>query len=380
MTSPRETGHTLLIGPLPPPITGQSVAFALLATELTKVRPVQTVNLSDLAERRDQRFSLSRSMQMLQHAASMFGNMRGVSAVYITIAQSRLGFIRDALFILVARMWRRPVIAHLHGGNYAHYYESEHPLMRLLIRSTLLRLNRLIVLSDRLRSDFDFLGPDFAPRLRAVANASPLPVGSPRKAPRGELRLLYLSNLLVEKGYLDCVDALPHLKRLLPDFRIKLSFAGRHLLGQDEYETVEEMETTVRKHIRYLELEEMVEFAGVVEGATKQALIESAHIHLLPTYYQNEGQPITVIEALAAGLPSVTTPWRGIVDLIEDGRTGMLVPPRDPLAIAEAVARLCTDPALYERMSKAAIDAADRFSLGRYAGDIAKLLDEVAGK
>jgi glycosyltransferase involved in cell wall biosynthesis len=368
--------RTLLIGPLPPPVTGQSVAFELLARELGKIRPVQTVDLSELAGRRDQKFSLSRAMQMVRLAASMFGNMRAVSVVYITIAQSRLGFIRDALFISIARAWRRPVIAHLHGGNYARYYNTEPPLMRILIRTTLLRLDRLIVLSDRLRSDFDFLGPVFAPRLRAVPNASPIPSGSPRQAPRGELRLLYLSNLLVEKGYLDCIDALPHLMRLLPDFRIKLSLAGRYLLGQDEYETIEEMEATLRKHVRYLGVEDAVEITGVVEGKAKQALIAAAHIHLLPTYYQNEGQPITIIEALSAGLPSVTTPWRGIVDLVEDGRTGFLVPPRDPLAVAEAVARLCADPALYERMSAAAIEAAGRFSQRRYVGEIAKLIDE----
>ena len=65
--------------------------------------------------------------------------------------------------------------------------------------------------------------------------------------------------------------------------------------------------------------------------------------------------------------------------MIEDGETGILVPPRDPLAIAEAVARLCSDPALYERMSAAAIKAARRFSQSRYVGEIAKLLDETSG-
>lgn len=377
MASRQQTDRTLLIGPMPPPITGQSVAFSLLAEELTKTRPVQTVNLSELAGRRDQKFSLARTFQILRLGASILGSMRHVSVVYVTIAQSRLGFLRDALFILVARMWRRPVIGHLHGGNYARYYDSEWPLMRLLIRSTLRRIERLIVLSDRLRSDFAFLGPDFASRLRSIPNASLIPVARPRKAPKRELRLLYLSNLLVEKGYLDCVDALPHMLRLLPDFRITLVLVGQPLLGQDEYDTVTEMETALRKHVRYLELEDAVEFAGVIEGEAKQALLDTAHVHLLPTYYQNEGQPITVIEALAAGLPSVTTPWRGIVDLIEDGRTGILVPPRNPLAIAEAVAGLCNDAELYERMSRAAIEAAGRFSRSRYVGDIATLIDAV---
>jgi glycosyltransferase involved in cell wall biosynthesis len=369
---------TLLIGPLAPPITGQSIAFSMLAEELARTRPVQIVNLSELASRRDQRFSIGRTLQMLTNAAQMFGSMRNVSSVYLTIAQSRLGFMRDALFILIAQLWKRPVVGHLHGGNYARYYECEAPLMRLIIRRTLRRMKRLIVLSDRLRSDFDFLGADFAERLRVVPNGSPVPLGQPRTPPQRELRLLYLSNLLVEKGYMDCVDALPHMMRLMPDILIKLTIAGRPMLGEDEYTSAEELRSTLTKHIRYLGLQDSVEIAGVVRGEGKQALLDAAHIHLLPSYYQNEGQPITIIEALASGLPSVATPWRGIVDLIQHGRTGMLVQPQNPVAIAEAVAHIIGEPGLYAAMSRAAIDAAALYSTDRYVGRIAALLDEVS--
>jgi glycosyltransferase involved in cell wall biosynthesis len=380
MATPKTTRLPLLIGPLTPPITGQSVAFSLLVEELARTREVRTVNLSELATRRDQMFTLTRTMQMLRLAASMFGTMRNVSSVYLTIAQSRLGFMRDALFIFIARLWNRPVIAHLHGGNYAQYYESEPPLMRMIIRSTLRRMERLVVLSDRLRADFAFLGDDFSSKLRSISNASPVPIGEPHIAPKGEVRLLYLSNLLAEKGYMDCLDALPHIMRLLPDFKVKLVLAGRPMLGEDEYESVGEMESTLRKHIRYLGLENVVELAGVVQGEAKAALLSTCHIHLLPTYYRNEGQPITVIEALTAGLPSVTTAWRGIVDLIDDEVTGLLVPPKDSIAIAEAVARLCNDPELYDRMSRAALESAGRFTRNHYVERITQLLDEVSAE
>lgn len=367
----------MLIGPFPPPITGQAIAFSLLVEALKKHRAIVTVDLSEPPGRRDQHFSLARGAQMLRLALSVTCLMSKTSAVYLTIAQSRLGFLRDTLFIAIASLWRRPVIAHLHGGNYANYYDSQSPTMRYLIRKMLRKVKRLIVLSDRLRRDFDFLGPDFGPRLRIIRNASDLAPGRPRKAPSGELRLLYLSNLLVEKGYMDCVDAVAHLRHLLPDVSIKLILAGAFILGQDEFRTTAEMDAVLRKRIEHLGLEDTIEIAGTVLGKEKLRLLDTAHIHLLPTYYRNEGQPITLIEALTAGLPSVTTRWRDIEDMIAEGKAGIFVPPKNPIAIAEAITDLYNDPAGYERMSKAALEAANQFSPASHVAAITQLIDEV---
>ena len=367
----------LLIGPVPPPITGQAVTFALLVEELRKARSIVTADLSEPLGRRDQQFSAARGVQMIRLAFSVVRQMSKTSAVYLTIAQSRLGFLRDALFIAIASLWNRPVIAHLHGGNYASYYESESPSMRFLIRTVLRRVRRLIVLSDRLRADFSFLGPKFQSRLRTVRNACAITPGNPRKAPRGQLQLLYLSNMLLEKGYMDCVDAMAHLKRLLPNVQFKLILAGTYILGNDEFKTTAEMDVMLHKHIRYLGLDDVVEVAGTVVGEDKECLLASSHIHLLPTYYQNEGQPITLIEALAAGLPSITTRWRDIEDIVADGKAGILVPPRDSIAISEAVARLYLNPNQYERMSTAALDTAQLYSRTSHVTEITHLIDEV---
>ena len=366
----------MLIGPMPPPITGQSVAFSLLVEEFQRVGSVTVVNLSERRGRRDRQFSLMRALRILRLAAATWWRLRDVSLVYLTIAQSRAGFLRDLLFIVLARLRGRPVVAHLHGGNYSGFYRSENRAFRSLIRWTLRRTAWVIVLSQSLRQDFDFLGPDFAPRLRAVPNACPIPLGRQRGAPRGKLRLLFLSNLLVEKGYLDCVEAMGHLRRLLPGVPIRLVLAGAFMLGRDDYDTVADMEAALRESIRRLELDEVVTIAGVVDGAEKQRLLDCSHIHLLPTYYENEGQPIALIEALASGIPSIATAWRGIVDIVEDEATGLIVPAKDPMAIAEAAARLYRDPALYERLSAGAIVAAHGFARERHVAAMAGVFDE----
>jgi glycosyltransferase involved in cell wall biosynthesis len=219
----------------------------------------------------------------------------------------------------------------------------------------------MIVLSDALRENFAFMGPEYGARIRVVPNPSPIEAGSPRAAPEGELRLLYLSNLLVEKGYLDCIDAVVHIRRSLLGRSVKLTLAGAPLLGGDEYLDLADLERTLRKHVRYLDLENSIEIAGVVMGRKKLELLASAHIALLPTYYRNEGQPITLIEAMASGLPFVATAWRGIADLA-DRDVGILVPPRSPLAIADAVTELASNPELYARLSRNAVAVAGQFT------------------
>jgi glycosyltransferase involved in cell wall biosynthesis len=343
---------------------------------LRKSRPINTANLSEPPGRRVQQFSFGRVIQVIKLALSVIGGLSRTSAVYLTIAQSRVGFLRDIVFIAISVLWRRPIIAHLHGGNYAQFYESENAIMRFLIRVALSRVDRLIVLSDQLHKDFSFMGEKFGARLRTVWNTSDLAPGRKRAPPKSQLRLIYLSNLIVEKGYQDCVDAMPHLLRLLPDTKINLVLAGTYILGNDNYRNVTDMEEALEKQIRYLELEDTVSLVGSIHERQKQKLIDSSHIHVLPTYYQNEGQPITLIEALAAGLPSITTSWRGIGEIVKNNETGLIVPPKDPIAIAEAIAALYSDPKLYEKMSRQGPENAELFSVMRHVASIAAVIDE----
>jgi glycosyltransferase involved in cell wall biosynthesis len=77
----------------------------------------------------------------------------------------------------------------------------------------------------------------------------------------------------------------------------------------------------------------------------------------------NEGLPVAIMEALALGLPVVSTAVGGIPEAITDGVEGLLVPPRDPAALAGAITRVATDPALRAGLARGAAAAGDRYDI-----------------
>ena len=98
-------------------------------------------------------------------------------------------------------------------------------------------------------------------------------------------------------------------------------------------------------------LDEAVDFPGFVRGPDKLRLLQQAALLVLPSYA--EGVPIAVLEGMAAGLPVVTTPVGGVPDIFEDGVNGLLVPPGDPAALADAIERLLDDPDQRRSMGEA---------------------------
>jgi glycosyltransferase involved in cell wall biosynthesis len=81
-----------------------------------------------------------------------------------------------------------------------------------------------------------------------------------------------------------------------------------------------------------------------------------------------EGVPLSVLEAMAAGKPVIATAVGGVPELVEDGVTGVLVPPRNPEALARGILRLAKDADLRRRMGKAAQERAlERFDISRTA-------------
>jgi colanic acid/amylovoran biosynthesis glycosyltransferase len=90
-----------------------------------------------------------------------------------------------------------------------------------------------------------------------------------------------------------------------------------------------------------------------------------------------EGLPVSLVEALACGLPVVTTPMTGIPEVVEHERNGLLVPPNDPHALADAMERLIRDRHLYDRLrGDTRRSVASRFDLGQSAAALDRLFAE----
>ncbi len=109
--------------------------------------------------------------------------------------------------------------------------------------------------------------------------------------------------------------------------------------------------SALEQHARRLGLEERVRFAGWIDEPAKRRVIERSRCVVLPSL--SEGLPVCVLEAMAFSKPVVASRIGGIPEIVEDGRTGMLVPPADSRALAEAIHALLSDAALAERMGQA---------------------------
>jgi glycosyltransferase involved in cell wall biosynthesis len=94
-------------------------------------------------------------------------------------------------------------------------------------------------------------------------------------------------------------------------------------------------------------------YCGMAEPGTGPQLISKYDAMVLPTYYDTEGHPGVMIEAMHAGVPVISTQVRTFPELITDGINGFLVPTQDSRALAEAIRLLAVDPTLRKKMGQA---------------------------
>jgi glycosyltransferase involved in cell wall biosynthesis len=131
-------------------------------------------------------------------------------------------------------------------------------------------------------------------------------------------------------------------------------------------------------------LEGRVTITGRRTRAEVAELLGRAHVLVSPSVPTAEGKregiPVVLMEAMASGVPVVASGISGIPELVEDGKTGLLVPPRDPLALAEALRLLHDDPALCERLARAGRETVEReFDVRTNAGELVRRFRAHAG-
>ena len=147
---------------------------------------------------------------------------------------------------------------------------------------------------------------------------------SPEAGPDAQdFRIFYLAHCTREKGVFEAVEGVRLANELLRKdgsrLRIKAVIAGAFLFSHEEAE----LHAAIS---RANEVEACVEFVGFVGGDKKQRLLEESDCMCFPTYYSAEGQPVSLLEAMAYGLQIVTTRWRAIPDMLPSDHPGFCAP------------------------------------------------------
>ena len=151
------------------------------------------------------------------------------------------------------------------------------------------------------------------------------------------VKVLYLAHCFREKGLFDTLEGVALANKQLSaarsPLRMHLTIIGAFLSQADRDET--------ERRIQELGARESVRCLGFVSAEVKNQCLREADLFCFPTYYGAENQPGNLIEALAFGLPIVTTRWRSIPEMLPDGYAA-LVPPKSPRDVAHALCNLLT--------------------------------------
>ena len=337
MTKPR----LIVVGPLPPPVHGVTVSTSLVLAN-PRLREHFAVAHLDTSDHRDGanigRWDLTNVYLGVRNLIWLVRLLRGGRGViYLPISQSTGAFLRDSVFIRLARLagWR--IAIHLRGSEFGDFYKSQRAPYRWWARTALSRVSAAAVMGETLRDAFSGLVPD--ERIVVVSNGTPPNNAAERN--RDTQCVLVLTNLRRRKGVIEAVEAAQFTLRKVPSARFLF-------VGSWEDEALE------RELKRSTDDTPRIEFLPPVSGPAKELLLASAGI-LLFTPREPEGHPRVILEAMAAGLPVVTTDRGAIRETVNHGVTGYVLKDPDPAEITSRLVELLENPDLHRRMSSAAL-------------------------
>jgi glycogen synthase len=197
------------------------------------------------------------------------------------------------------------------------------------------------------------IAPEVETRSSLIYNGLPMPSIAPAPLPFSPPTLLCLGRVVDDKGFDLAIRAFADIRRRVPAARLVVSGDGP-------------ARTALSREAAQLGLTDAVEFTGWVRPEDVPSLLNRATLVLVPSRWQ-EAFGLVALEAAQMARPVVATAVGGLPEVVLDGRTGAIVPPESPAAIAEAVCTLLGDPVRARTLGRAArARAARAFGFASY--------------
>ncbi|MEA1624747.1 glycosyltransferase family 4 protein [Salmonella enterica] len=305
----------LIIGPFPLPLNGMSIANENLYHYLNKnsyrVYRHDTVFIKKLKNKNEQGkfsiyFLLKSIVDSFKCVAKIIKYMPDI--VYITPGQSMLGFCRYSFIVIISRLFRLKLVQHIHGSKLESNYNSANYFLKKIASINIKLTHKFILLGKSIAEETTIIPYE---KIAICDNGVKFIKNDPRYDKK-KINVLYLSNLMKDKGIFDLLDAISIIGDNKKRYSHEFMF---HLAGEIEKEYQSKIEKKIKaiSHICY--------YHGVVDGEKKHNLLENSDILILPSY--DEGQPLCILEAYSYSCAVVTTNVGGIRDIFKDGENGI---------------------------------------------------------
>lgn len=284
--------------------------------------------------------------------------------VHINTSLDLKGYWRDLVYLVVAKALGCKVVYQIHGGALPGEFFPRSRLLTGLLRHVLMWADVVVLLAKCEMIAYQ----QFVPRARLIRIANCVSIepdqGPVALNPAAVLTVAYIGRLTASKGILETIEAVRILRDRGIDIRLTVAGAGDAL-------------DAIQRAIAAGGLASHVQLVGEVFGEAKQQLWRQTRVLALPSYH--EGLPYALLEAMAHGVVPVASAVGAIPDVMQDRVHGLLVPPRDPKAVAQALARLAADRLMLQRLSDAARErAVTRYSVTLLADQFTELYESLS--
>lgn len=235
---------------------------------------------------------------------------------------------RQAILTLLVLIFRKPIILQTHASEFHIFYANLASIWQKLLAWAFSQCDRFIVLSQSWQEFYtNKLG--LAPE-QVTLLYNPVEVPSQVSPPTNTnpLKFLFLGRIGERKGTFDLIKA---FARLSEGEKTKSQLI---MAGDGEVEVARDL-------VESLDIAEQTSFPGWIDTEERDRLLDQGNVFVLPSY--NEGLPLSMLEAMAWGLPVIVTPVGGIAEIINDGENGLLVEPSNVEQLSNAMKSLITN-------------------------------------